>query len=383
MATSEEGRPAGGGGQGGEGREAPAAPASDAARARELLEVLSGYRGRRLAVVIRGFPDPDSLACAWAHQRLARAAGTSCEIVHFDAISRPENRAMVKALDVPISRLSDPRGVEEYEGLCMVDASALPLLTRTRAPPCVSVVDHHRASSKVDARFAWIDESVGAASTLYARLLAAGPAPLREDEDESRRLATALAYGIRTDTDDLLTASREDLLAMADLAPLVDPDLLGMLSDQAVSAAAMDIIRRALAAVRIEGTFAYAGVGYVRTEDRDGIGLAADFLLRREGIDTTLVFGIVSGTFIDGSFRTGSPTVDPGAWLKEAFGNDPAGGPYGGGRKHKGGFQIPLAAFAGGPDPEMLWELTRRTVEFRIRQRLGVDAPPQGGAPAA
>ena len=60
----------------------------------------------------------------------------------------------------------------------------------------------------------------------------------------------------------------------------------------------------------------FSGVGYVREEDRDGIGQCADYLLHREGIDTVIVYGVVGGEFVDGSLRTKSHTLDPDKWIK-------------------------------------------------------------------
>jgi nanoRNase/pAp phosphatase (c-di-AMP/oligoRNAs hydrolase) len=111
-------------------------------------------------------------------------------------------------------------------------------------------------------------------------------------------------------------------------------------------------------------------VGEVRAQDRDAIGQAADFLLRREGIRTVLTFGLVDG-FIDGSLRTTDPALDPATWLRDAFGVGPLGQPYGGGRRGKGGFQIPLGPVASCPDHRALWHVCKEMVEETIRRRIG------------
>ena len=121
------------------------------------------------------------------------------------------------------------------------------------------------------------------------------------------------------------------------------------------------------------GLFLLAGAGYVRDEDRDSIGQAADYLLRREGIETVLCYGIVNNQFVDGSLRTLSDVVDPDRFIKELLGNDPTGTPYGGGRADKGAFKIDLGIFARGEDKSLLWQLVRKTVEELFFNKIGIN----------
>ena len=134
----------------------------------------------------------------------------------------------------------------------------------------------------------------------------------------------------------------------------VDKDLLSLISRQSIPAKTMDLMQIALQRKDIRGTFMFSGVGYVSEEDRDGIGQCADYLLHREGIDTVIVYGVVGGEFVDGSLRTKSHTLDPDKWIKDVFGQDQHGVYYGGGRKDKGGFQIPLGVFGKCSDRELL-----------------------------
>ena len=52
--------------------------------------------------------------------------------------------------------------------------------------------------------------------------------------------------------------------------------------------------------------------------------MAADFIMRREDIDTVLVYGIVEDR-IDGSLRTSRASVDPAGFMQNAFGADSEG----------------------------------------------------------
>ncbi len=345
-------------------------------KASELLAALEKHRGRHV-ILIRGYPDPDSLASAWAHARIAASIGLTCDIAHLPSVSRPENRAMVNLLELPLVRLVTPSDLDRYASMSLVDANAFDR-PEFAALPCVSIVDHHAIAGKLVADFVDVRTTVGSTSTIYTQYLGDVPEVLEADGMPTR-LATALAYGIRSDTDDLLAATPSDLQALAYLTPNVDRDLLSMLARYAISAAAMNVTGRALEAMQIEGTWAFAGVGPVRAQDRDAIGQAADFLVRREGIRTVITYGLVDG-FIDGSLRTTDPSLDPAAWLREAFGVGPLGLPYGGGRRGKGGFQIPLGPLATCGDQKALWKVCKDTVESTIKKQLGASAVEESSA---
>jgi nanoRNase/pAp phosphatase (c-di-AMP/oligoRNAs hydrolase) len=343
-------------------------------RVSELLDALRAHAPGPHVILIRGYPDPDGLASAWAHARLAASVGVACDIAHLPAMSRIENRAMVNLLEVPLVRIRGPEDLDRYVAMSLVDTNAIDLPLKSRLP-CVSIVDHHSVSGKLVAEFIDIRPSVGATSTIYTEYLRDAPTRALESGGLATRLATALAYGIRSDTDDLLRATAADFQAMGDLAAFADRDVLATLSRYAIPDSAMQILRRALDAMRVEGTWAFAGVGEVRPRDRDAIGQAADFLLRRDGVKTVVTFALIDGT-IDGSLRTTDPAVDPALWIKDAFGVGPLGLPYGGGRRGKGGFQIPLGPLAACPDHHDLWRVCKAMIESTILRCIGVVTEP-------
>ena len=334
----------------------------------EFERVLASVRGQPLVVLISGHPDPDAIGSALAHVRICERLGIPATIAHVFPLSRTENRALVKLLNIQLIQIADTADLERFSHLSLVDTSkAESSIDLPAGLRLLTVVDHHRGPFEVDAPFIDIRLGVGATSTIYTEYMEQGLFPLSATARDDLRVATALLFGISTDTDSFALASPADFLAAAYLKPFSDTAVLHRVSDRVVAAEAMEVLGRALADLEVVRDFAFAGVGAVAASNRDAIGAAADFILRREDIDTVLVYGLV-GDRIDGSLRTRSPSVDPSGFLEAAFGKDARGRPYGGGRAEKGGFQVPLGLLSEVEDEEALWQMVREVVRRRCAQ---------------
>lgn len=337
---------------------------------REALErALRSLGGEPLVILISGHPDPDAIGSALAHQRICDFVGVPATIAHVLPVSHRENRAMVKLLNIEMTQIGSGAELSRFKYLSLVDASTPePSVDLPASLQLVTVVDHHRGS-KVDAPFVDIRLAMGASSSIYAEYMQQGLAPLDSERRGDARIATALLFGIQTDTDDFTLASPNDFLAAAYVKQFCDVEAFKRVGHRTVSAAVMTCLNNALSDLLVVRDFALAGVGQLDISDRDAIGAAADYILKREDIDTAVVYGIV-GDHIDGSLRTNSPSVDPATFLQTAFGRDRAGRPYGGGRTDKGGFQIPLGVLGETENTALLWALVRETVESRIARAV-------------
>ena len=338
---------------------------------REALErVIASVDGQPLVVLITGHPDPDAIGAALAHQRICESLGVHATIAHVLPVSHRENRALVKLLNVEMTEVASSNDLLGFKLLSLVDSSSPePSLDLPSDLKLLTVVDHHRGGTKVEAPFVDIRPAIGASCSIYAEYLQQGLAPLTGERRDDARVATALLFGIQTDTDDFALATPADFQAAAYAKQHCDVDVLKRVGRRTVSAAAMGILGHALGNLLVVRDFALAGVGIVPVGDRDSIGSAADYILKREDIDTVLVYGIVEDR-IDGSLRTNSPSVDPAVFLQTAFGRDREGKPYGGGRADKGGFQIPLGVLADCEDTDALWTIVQQTILQRLSRVL-------------
>lgn len=350
--------------------------ASRRKKVQELEKALEEISGQKMLIVIKGPPDPDSIASAWAHKFICQHFNVESQILYFDPISHAENRALVKTLEVEMLQYKAGVDLSDYSTYSIVDAPSEEFPAQDALPkdtPLFSLVDHHKKTGKVKAKFIDIRENIGATCSIYSEYLQYGTATLSQNRTEDTSIATALHHGIRTDTDNFLLAREMDWLAAAYLSRFADRDILRIIACSPIPANMMDILQKSLQNKEIRDHYIFAGVHYVREVDRDGIAQAADYLVRREGIDTVVVFGIVEDQYIHGSLRTRSSTIDPDAFLKDVLGSDKeTGRSYGGGRLDKGGFQIPLSIFGSCSDKDLLWQLVAATIKEKFMKKLGV-----------
>ena len=353
-------------------------------RARGFAEALGLAKNKHLCIALRGHPDPDGIASALAQAHIAQRLGVAkTTIAYCHELSHRENRALVKLLNVEMKKTRNLADIDAIDYLGLVDAHDVdPDFAGADGLETLTIVDHHRAHTAPRARFVDMRNDVGATATIFVEYLQE-LAPLVVDNDDDRRVATALMHGLATDTDDFSLARATDFRAAAQLADICDRDLLQDLSRRLIAPSAMDVIARSLSALVVRRNFAMAGVGFVSESERDTIAQAADFLIRREDIDTVVVYGIVGDRFIEGSLRTHSPSVDPAVWLEQAFGHDERGKAYGGGRRDKGGFRIPIGFLGRATDRAQLWSLVEHAARQALLKQLGEEVSPAIVTPAA
>jgi nanoRNase/pAp phosphatase (c-di-AMP/oligoRNAs hydrolase) len=351
-------------------------PATES-RARAFGDALSQAKGKHVLIALRGHPDPDGIACAIAQAHIAQRLGVAQTTISYcHELSHRENRALVKLLGLELRKIKSVREVGNVDYLALVDAHEVdPDLSDAGETEVLTIVDHHRAAAPPKARFVDMRLDVGATATIFAEYLQE-LSSLDPDIEEDRRIATALMHGLSTDTDDFMLARAADFRAAGNIIEVCDRDLLQDLSRRLIAPTAMDVIARALQAMVVRRNFAMAGVGFVSEAERDTISQAADFLVRREDIDTCVVYGIISDKYIEGSLRTHSPSVDPAAWLEQAFGTDEKGRPFGGGRRDKGGFRIPIGFLGRVTDRQQLWQLVEHAVRTALLRQSGEEPTP-------
>jgi nanoRNase/pAp phosphatase (c-di-AMP/oligoRNAs hydrolase) len=348
-----------------------------------LACLLEQRRGEKHLVVLHEYPDPDAISSAFAHQAISAEYNIETDIVYAGKISHNQNIALVKLLGIDLAPYEEGLDLSQYHGAVFLDNQGTTVNGITKAlisanVPILIVVDHHEPQGNLVAAYTDIQKT-GSTATIYARYIEQGMLSLQKDRKEHVAIATALLHGIITDTAGFNTAGKEDFQAAAYLSQFRDPDLLEQIMNQARSKQVMEVINRALGNRIVVENLSIAGVGYLRSDDRDAIPQVADFLMQEENVHTAIVYGILKDEdgkeALTGSLRTSKLTLDPNKFLKEAFGVSPEGNHYGGGKHMAGGFSIPVGFLAGEPCENyaaLKWQAYDIQVKAKIFSKLGI-----------
>jgi nanoRNase/pAp phosphatase (c-di-AMP/oligoRNAs hydrolase) len=325
-------------------------------QSQQLYELLG--EGKEINIVCHNNPDPDCLASALALGRIAAAAGIDeRSILYSGQISHQQNRAFVNLLNIDLQPF-ESAVVENRQSnslLAFVDHS-IPGENNTvpSDTPVDIVIDHH-PTEDIDARFIDHREELGAAATILTEYVRALGIDLDAD------LATALLFAIRSDTLDFLRgATQQEYAAAGQLQEYADPEMIQQLSAPSVTGGTLDAISTAIDNRQTNGAVLISHVG--RTTERDALPQAVDYLVRLEGVQTAIVFGLVSDA-IHISARSPDPRVHVGDILNDAFEDVGSGG----GHHDVAGGEIPIGIFADYTDDD---EQLLTIIEQMITERL-------------
>lgn len=244
---------------------------------------------RVLPILTQAEPDPDALASALAVRLLLHRAEKDAPIVTLGAVVRPETRRMAELLGVKPTTVTEAE-VRGYERVVAVDLQ--PIMLRG-SDTRVAVIDHHPQEKGYLIDFYDVRPEYGAAATILTEYLRA------DGEDVKERLATALLYGIRTDTALLSRGThRADVEAYAYLQQYVDPALVARIDRPAYPRDVVPLFAQALKRIRYTDSCAAVWMGDIPTSHAHMMPELADLCLSIEGVTWMAAGGVVDGSLV-------------------------------------------------------------------------------------
>ncbi len=265
-----------------------------------------------LLIVTHDYPDPDAIATSMALQYLAeKLGGVKSRIVYKGIIGRVENRAMVELLKVPIHKFR-PSDLQSYENTALIDTQ--PEFENNPYPrnkKVTLVIDQHPYVKRPLAELALIDPDCGATSVILTQAM------LLSGLEIPKRIATALAYGILSDTLNLYRAHRADIIqSYLDILPLCDMRTLIRIQNPPKSKKFFSTLNRGLEGARAFRGLIVSHLGEV--EHPDLVSEIADFLLTYKGMERSLCTGRYKGK-LHVSLRSNRPTDETPEILRDIF----------------------------------------------------------------
>jgi len=334
--------------------------------AKELIRTIQKYK--HLLIFIKGSPDPDAIASAFALKLICDKVGTKSMIDSPVSPSLPQNIKIIKDLHLPVQFKSAEEIIKIYDSYAVLDHPSVDIENITGVIPCAIHIDHHEKSADsipVDQKI--IKTETGSTSTLLIFLMNELRSVLNLSHSDQIRVSTALYFGIRTDTDNFQHASKLDKQALEIISPYIDQTLIKKINNLPFSKDAIHYLHKALKNQIVHNEWLVSGIGYVKEKNRDAMAIIADFLIKRDDISRVMVFAIVEkkkGLTLDASFRTLEKNFNLNNFIKKIT-------KEGGARTFKGAYQVDLDYFCLCPDRELLWEVVFHTT-LETLKKLGV-----------
>lgn len=328
-----------------------------ALRLSDLLGAVEDAAG--VLVLTHDNPDPDAIASAAALAFLLReSAEVETRLAFGGIVGRAENRALIGELGADFQRM----------GALEIPASTLVALVDTQPRTgnnslpagriATIVIDHHPVRPETAATtYSDVRPDYGAScSILVEYLRAAGLEP-------ERPLATALFYGIQSETMDLgREVSAADVEASLYLYPRSDPASISRIRHARVPATYLQSVHAALERARRFGGLMWVPVG--RLDYPDLGAELADMFMRVEGVDWVIACGRYHDDLLF-SVRTYEPGAHAGDLVRRVIGERGSAGGHG----MLAGAQIPLRALSDGEVDDLLASLLD---DFRTQLGAGV-----------
>ncbi|MFA7219134.1 MAG: DHH family phosphoesterase [Synergistaceae bacterium] len=330
-----------------------------------------------LGIIIHSNPDPDCIGAAKGFEKIIKtwSPESQISIIYDGEISHPQNKTMVKVLNINLIHRDDagrkPEDLKEFADMFVV-IDVMPERCELGKIKPIMVIDHHPVDTK-NAELKDIRQ-VGSCCTIIWEYLNKEGIQFEEKSDDDANIATAMLVGLKTDTMDLISEKVTDLdfeafkhllgnsnrtkLASITHYP-IPPYLFGLRSR----------LEDPLNCMSENGLY-IGGIGYLSPNKRDALPTIAEERARTEGIDTAFIFGVV-GDKIEVCIRSNSPSVDVKHLCHQIFGKE-----HGGGHPRAGAVQIPMGFLsiedADENMQEKMWASVRDFIMSKIKSEMNL-----------
>lgn len=285
----------------------------------KLDELLNGINREHLYIQTHNFPDPDAIASAYGLQQLLGYHGIHSTICYKGKIDRYSTGKLLEVIGIELLEVNDLSTIlTGADEVILVDAQKGNSNVMDIAGDEIICVDHHPQNDRYCYRFSDIRPEVGACSTIIAQYFLENEIPV------DWRIATALTYGIRIDTNNLLRdVSRLDMEMLYQLYDKCDYELIHMLENSNLCFEDLMAYSSAISSIQVYDNISFADTGKDCPEAL--IANVSDFMLALIEVSFSVVYSRRSDG-IKLSIRSEKATWDAGKITAEALQGIGSGG---------------------------------------------------------
>ena len=308
-----------------------------------------------LLIIIHDYPDPDAIAGGCALEYLCEEGfGIPGRVVYGGSIGRQENRALIRELGLKIHKIALGEFAHNKHVACVdtqpnFENNRFATTKRARI-----VIDQHHSVAEPVADLALIENDCGASCVIVAKAILELGLPMPSS------IATALVYGILTDTLNFARNSRPDVIqTYLQVLPFCDLQALSKIQNPARSKSFFTTLGRGIRRAVSHRGLLVSHLGEVTHPDL--VSMVADFLLSYRQSKRTFCTGRYKGR-LHMSLRLAKATVSAGEVLRSIVTNPKDAGGHG--RIAGGSFKVGLNA------EESSWETAESELTKRLLRRL-------------
>lgn len=230
-------------------------------------------------------PDADAIASGFGVYRYFKNHGKKVRFIYGGRfkIQKSNLALMVSELNIPIEYMTK---LEEPELLVTVDCQYGEGNVAHFPAKNVAVIDHHRVSKDLPA-LSEVRSNLGACATVVRELLRNEGVDINED----KTLATALYYGLLTDTNNFTEISHPLDKDLRDDAQF-DSALVTRFRNANLSLEEVEIAGSALMGYEYDDTHSFAIVE-AKPCDPNILGIISDMMREVDAVDTCLVYSVL------------------------------------------------------------------------------------------
>lgn len=276
----------------------------------KLDKLLQKINKDHVYIQTHNFPDPDAIASAYGLQRLLSHRGIRSTICYKGKIDRYSTEKLRELMKIEFLNVEDLEAVlKDDDEVILVDAQKGNSNIINITGDEIICIDHHPYNDKYQYRFADIRPEVGACATMIAQYFFENDVPMDE------KIATALTYGIRIDTNNLERGiSKLDMEMIYRMYDLCDYEIIHMLENSTLCFEDLVAYSKAISSIEVYDNVSFADTG----EDCPVIANISDFMLALKEVSFSVVYSRKDGG-IKLSVRSEKSSLDAGKIIGKAL----------------------------------------------------------------
>lgn len=245
-----------------------------------------------IPILVHPDPDPDAVSSALAVRMLLGGDAERTPIVCVEPMTRRENRRMAELLNIRVTRVTEEE-LRRFDRVITVDTQ--PRGLQQDGVPRLAVIDHHPPDpDSYQAEFLDIRPNYGATATMMTEYLRA-----LDEKRIGHKLATALLFGIKTDTDSLMRGvTPADVTAYAFLQEHADLNLVRRFERPSYAPELARCFGRALADMACTDGLCTAWLGELDDDEAHMLPDFADFCLGVENVTWVAVAAVLDSQYV-------------------------------------------------------------------------------------